>query len=95
MEKVPCISPRFAQYATEASLVRHLEISILPGDRPCFIFVTREVNRVECTRVQGVPQNVPRLCGYCRGAVDSTISVFTRMHRSSFNLEFETSFESI
>ena len=38
---------------------------------------------------------VPRLCGYCVGAVDSIISNFTQLHRSSFNLEFETLFESI
>ena len=38
---------------------------------------------------------VPRLCGFCGGAVDSIISVFTQLHRSSFNLEFETLFESI
>ena len=38
---------------------------------------------------------VPRLCSYCGGAVDSIISVFTQLHRSGFNLEFETLFESI
>ena len=38
---------------------------------------------------------VPRFFGYCGGAVDTIISVFNKLHRSSFNLEFETSFESI
>ena len=38
---------------------------------------------------------VPCLCGYCGGAVDSIISVFTQLHRSGFNLEFQTLFESI
>ena len=38
---------------------------------------------------------VPRLCGCCEGAVDSVISLFIQLHRSSFNLEFETLFESI
>ena len=38
---------------------------------------------------------VPRLCGYCGGAVDSTIAVFTQLHRSSFSLEFGTFLESI
>ena len=33
---------------------------------------------------------MPRLCGYCGGAVDSIISVFTQLHRSSSNLQFET-----
>ena len=32
---------------------------------------------------------------YCGGAVDSIISVFTQLHRSAFNLKFETLFESI
>ena len=38
---------------------------------------------------------VPRLCGYCGSTVDSIISIFTLLHRSGFNLEFETLFESI
>ena len=38
---------------------------------------------------------VPCLCGYRGGAVDSIISVFTQLHRSGFNLEFEISFESV
>ena len=33
---------------------------------------------------------VPRLSGYCGRAVDSIISVFTKLDRSGFNLEFET-----
>ena len=38
---------------------------------------------------------VPHLCGYCGGAVDSIISVFTQLYRSRFSLEFETLFEPI
>ena len=38
---------------------------------------------------------VPHLCGYCGGAVYSIISAFMQLHRSSFNLEFETLLESI
>ena len=37
----------------------------------------------------------PRLCGYCGGAVDSAISIFTQLHSSGFKLEFEILFESI
>ena len=36
-----------------------------------------------------------RLCGYCGGVVDTIISAFTQLHTSSFNLEFEISFDSI
>ena len=38
---------------------------------------------------------VPRLRGCYGGAIDSIISVFIQLHRSGFNLEFETLFESI
>ena len=38
---------------------------------------------------------VPRLCGYCEGAVDSIISVFTQLYSPGFHLEFETLCESI
>ena len=38
---------------------------------------------------------MPCLCGYCGGAVDSIIPVFTQLHRSGFNLEFETLYESV
>ena len=38
---------------------------------------------------------VVRLCGCCGGAVDSIVSVFMRLHGSSFNLEFENLFELI
>ena len=38
---------------------------------------------------------LPHLCGYCGGAVDSIISVFTQLHMSGFNLEFETMYESV
>ena len=33
---------------------------------------------------------VPRLCGYCGGAIDSIISNFTQLDRLRFNLEFVT-----
>ena len=36
---------------------------------------------------------VPRLCGYCGGAVDSILSVFLQLYKSSFNSEFETLLE--
>ena len=48
-----------------------------------------------CQHIKGVPKIMPNLCGYCEGAVDSIISVFMQMHRSSFNLELQTLFESI
>ena len=35
---------------------------------------------------------MPRLCGYCGGAIDSIISLFTQLHRSGLNLEFENFF---
>ena len=35
------------------------------------------------------------LSGCCRGAADSIISVFTKLHRSGFNLAFEILYESI
>ena len=38
---------------------------------------------------------MPRLCGYCGEALISVMSTFTQLHRSGFNLEFETLFESI
>ena len=38
---------------------------------------------------------VPCLCACCGGDVDSIISVFTQLHRSSFSLEFQTLYESI
>ena len=42
------------------------------------------------------PKNiVPRFCGYCGGAVHSITPIFTQLHRSGFNLKFETLFESI
>ena len=44
----------------------------------------------------GCPKIVAsRLCGYCGGAVVLTISLLTQLHRSGFNLEIETLFESI
>ena len=33
---------------------------------------------------------VPCFCGHYVGAIDSIISVFAHLHRSGFNLEFET-----
>ena len=38
---------------------------------------------------------VPHLCGHCGGAVSFIKSIFTQLHRSGFNLEFETLFGSI
>ena len=38
---------------------------------------------------------VALLCAYCVGAMDSIISDVARLHRSGFNLEFETLHESI
>ena len=38
---------------------------------------------------------VPSLCSYCGGAIGSYVSVFTQLHLSGFNLEFETLFKSI
>ena len=47
-------------------------------------------------RTTGCLKNiVPRLCGYCGRALNSVFSVFTQLYRSSFNLEFETLFETI
>ena len=44
----------------------------------------------------GCPKIIaPRLCGYCGGVVDCIISIFTQFHRSDFNLELETLFESV
>ena len=40
--------------------------------------------------LQGVPKNCAP-----KGDVDSIVSLFTRLNRSSVNLEFETLFESI
>ena len=36
-----------------------------------------------------------RLCGYCGGAADSILSVYSQLHRSGFNLEFGAFFKSI
>ena len=46
------------------------------------------------SNLQGVQKMCPRLCGYCGGAVGSIISNFTQLHRSSFNVEFDTLYES-
>ena len=46
-------------------------------------------------RLQGVPKQLWPVCGACGGAVDSVVSVFTQLHISSCNLEFETLFELI
>ena len=54
------------------------------------------VTRNSIRNIQGVPKkNVPRLCDCCGGAIDTIISVFIQLHRSGFNLEFETLRESI
>ena len=37
----------------------------------------------------------PRLYDCCGGAVGSVNSVFTQLHRSNFDLEFETILESV
>ena len=44
--------------------------------------------------IQGVPKKLC-LCGYCGGAVDSIISNFTQLHRSSFILKLEILYKSI
>ena len=49
-----------------------------------------EIFSVKCLK-----KIVPRLYGYCGGAVNSIILVFTQVHRSSFNFDFEILFESI
>ena len=38
---------------------------------------------------------VPRLCGCCAGALDLIMSIFAQLHRSGFNLEFDTLYELI
>ena len=44
----------------------------------------------------GCPKKlVSRLCDCCGGAVDSSISSFKQLHRSMFNFDFETLYESI
>ena len=40
-------------------------------------------------------KSVQRLCGRCGGAVDLIISIFTQLHMSGLDLEFETLLESI
>ena len=53
--------------------------------------------KIDVTEIYtGCPKIIePRLYGYCGGAVRLVISVLTQLYRSSFNLEFETLFESI
>ena len=53
----------------------------------CFPLFSYEnvVVHTECPKI-----NVPHLCGYCGGDVDSIIAIFTLLHRSGFNLEFES-----
>ena len=51
--------------------------------------------RTDMIGLRGVPKNVTSLCGCCGGAVDLIILVFTQLHRSGFNLEFETLYESV
>ena len=43
--------------------------------------------------LHGRPKNSLRLCGCFGGAIDSIILISTQLHRSSFNLEFETLYE--
>ena len=46
--------------------------------------------------IYSVSQTIVRcLSGYCGGAIDLIITIFTQLHRSAFNLEFETVLESI
>ena len=59
------------------------------------LLISRPLLQLE-SESAGCPKKiVPRLCGYCGGAVDSSISLFTHLYWSTFNLEFETFFESI
>ena len=44
--------------------------------------------------IQGVSKIVPFLRGCCGGAVDSVISLSRQLHRSGFNLDFETLYDS-
>ena len=39
-------------------------------------------------------QGVPHLCGCCGGIVASIVLIFTLLHRSGSNIEFEVSFEA-
>ena len=43
----------------------------------------------------GCPKIVQPFFHYCGGAVDSSISVFTQLHRPGLNSEFEILFELI
>ena len=71
---------------------RPLKMSRLLSNLLNFItcFKTHTIKYTECHK-----KNVLRECGYYGGAVDSIISVFTQLHRSGFNLEYETLRESI
>ena len=55
-----------------------------------------ELNGLEAHLPTGCPQKIVRCLYVCfGGAMDSIIFVFTQLHRSGFNLEFETLFESV
>ena len=60
-------------------------------------FVNVRLGMLEnCVKVYiGFPKKVSCLCSCCGGAVDSILSIYVQLHRSGFNLEFETMFESI
>ena len=64
----------------------------------CFARYPRKIlhNLHRCARNYRASQNVvPRLCSCCGGAIDSIILVFTQLHRSGLNVEFETLYDSI
>ena len=59
-----------------------------------FLSFCNDQNIVKFDIPTGRPEtSMPRLCGYCGAALDSIISVFAQLHRSGFNLEFETLFD--
>ena len=48
-----------------------------------------------CVAMDMMPQKiVPRLCCYCGGAVILIVSLFTKLQRMCFSLNFETRFSS-
>ena len=63
---------------------------VLCEESPCvstlFSHFTTKIIFVKQNLPAGCPKKfVPCLCGNCEGAVDSIISNFTQLHRSSFN----------
>ena len=52
-------------------------------------FQNEAVIRSGVLGIQGWPRMIlPRLCGYCGGAVNSITSVFMQLHRSGIELKF-------